>query len=92
MHIYLWFAFVFCSEGECLGDSVSAVSMIPKSDNTSLAIPMGEYCGQAYPGPLVSEWLTKRMILTFRSDGAVSHRGFKAKYEFIHSPERFRKL
>ncbi|XP_067947352.1 zinc metalloproteinase nas-39-like [Watersipora subatra] len=76
---------------KCKGDSISAKSVIPRPNNKTLHIKMGEYCGTAYPGPLVSEWLTERMILTFKSDSQVTKRGFQAKYEFIHSAQRFRK-
>ncbi|KAF6018449.1 eat-18 [Bugula neritina] len=63
--------------------------MIPQQGNTTLDIQMGKYCGTAYPGPIVSEWLTERMILTFSSNSAVTERGFKAKYEFISTLQRF---
>ena len=79
------------SDGECLGDSVSSISVIPQSDNTSLSIPMGQYCGVAYPGPIVSEWSTQKMVVTFKSDSDVAQKGFQAKYEFLPSAERFRK-
>ena len=76
--------------GECLGDSLSATSIIQKGDNSTLSIPMGQYCGVAYPGPIVSEWLSK-LVVTFKSDANTAKRGFQAKYEFLTSTERFRK-
>ena len=77
--------------GEC-EDSVSATSVILKSDNKTEKVQMGPYCGTAYPGPLVSEWITQRMLITFKSSSQVTLRGFQAKYEFIYSPQQFRKF